>query len=164
MCDLPAIRKVCGFTNFNACSKCLKEFPTERFGAKADYSGFDCAKWIPRDIVIQKSKALAFKHAYSASKQKEVQRSYGVKYSEFLNIPFFDIVENHVIDPMHNIFLGLAKHAFRDLDIISEGDLEIFQMKVDSMKPPPKLGRIPRKINSGFMAVTADEWKHWILM
>ena len=43
-CDLPATRKACGFSNFNAlygCSKCLKQFPTDTFGKKPDYSGYD---------------------------------------------------------------------------------------------------------------------------
>ena len=50
MCDLPATRKVCGFSSFNAvkgCSKCLKDFLTPTFGEKPDYSGFDCECWIP---------------------------------------------------------------------------------------------------------------------
>ena len=32
------------------------------------------------------------------------------------------------------------------------------------MTPPPKVGRIPRKIQSGFAAFTADEWKNWIVL
>ena len=43
-CDIPAARKVCGFLGHNAllgCSKCLKQFPTESFGQKPDFSGFD---------------------------------------------------------------------------------------------------------------------------
>ena len=41
ICDLPATRKLFGFSNVNAlsaCSKCLKVFPTEQFGTKPDYS------------------------------------------------------------------------------------------------------------------------------
>ena len=50
MCDLPAARKVCGYTNFNGkkgCSKCMKEFPST--GDKIDYSGFDCDTWTSRN-------------------------------------------------------------------------------------------------------------------
>ena len=34
------------------------------------------------------------------------------------------------------------------------------------MMPPPKIGRIPRKIGSqnGFSTITADEWKNWIIL
>ena len=52
-CDLPATRKVCGFSNFNGlygCSKCMKKFVTATFGAKPLYGGFDCDNWIARDM------------------------------------------------------------------------------------------------------------------
>jgi len=68
---------------------------------------------------------------------------------------------------MHNIFLGIAKHAlktWKDLHVIDEKHYAVIQEKVDSMNPPFKLGRIPRKIGSGFASFTADEWKYWILM
>lgn len=50
-CDLPATRKVCGFSSFSAtlgCSKCKKRFPTEVFGDKPDYSGYDVDNWEKR--------------------------------------------------------------------------------------------------------------------
>ena len=45
--------------------------------------------------------------------QLRSKRVAGVKYSELLRIPYFNIVHLHVIDPMHNIFLGLAKHTIK---------------------------------------------------
>ena len=52
-CDIPATRKVCGFSSFNAtygCFKCMKRFLTPRFGNRTLYGGFNCDNWIPRDI------------------------------------------------------------------------------------------------------------------
>ena len=47
MCDLPASRKVCGFTNgLKGCSKFFKEFMTVENSDKLDYSGYDCDSWI----------------------------------------------------------------------------------------------------------------------
>ena len=43
-CDIPATRKIGGFMGHAAekgCSRCLKSFPTEKFGDKKDYSCFD---------------------------------------------------------------------------------------------------------------------------
>ncbi len=31
-----------------ACNKCTKVFPTEKFGDKPDFSGYDCERWCPR--------------------------------------------------------------------------------------------------------------------
>ena len=45
-CDIPATRKVCGFTGCSSthgCSTCFKIFSCSAFGEKLDYSGFDLA-------------------------------------------------------------------------------------------------------------------------
>ena len=51
-------------------------------------------------------------------------------------IPYFDIVRYHVVDPMHNIFLGIAKHTlktWKDLHIIDDKkDYAVIQEKVES--------------------------------
>ena len=76
MCDLPACRKVCGFSNFNGlkgCSKCLKEFPVTHFGQKTDYSGFDCNNWINRDLVQHYTKAREHKNARTQKERTEIQ-------------------------------------------------------------------------------------------
>ena len=47
-CDIPASRKVSGFTGHSAyhgCSWCLVVFPTETFGDKPDYFNFDRKTW-----------------------------------------------------------------------------------------------------------------------
>ena len=73
----------------------------------------------------------------------------------------------HVVDPMHNLFLGIAKHTteiWKTLSILRLSDFAQLQSKVDTMVPPPEIGRIPRKIGSGFSSITADEWKNWSLV
>ena len=45
-CDLPAVRKVCGFLSCNAafgCSKCMKRFPGSV--GNMNFSGFDRSNW-----------------------------------------------------------------------------------------------------------------------
>jgi len=37
----------------------------------------------------------------------------GVRYSVLLDLPYFDPVTFTVIDPMHNLYLGTAKHVFK---------------------------------------------------
>ena len=158
-CDLPATRKACGFYSFSSrhgCSKCLKQFVTTSFGTKPDYSGYDTSVWHPRKLETHIAKAFAAKEAQTASAQLQIEQSYGVRYSVLLNLPYFDVIRYHVVDPMHALFLGIK--VWKDLDIIT------LQEKVDNMTPPPKVGRIPRKIQSGFSAFTADEWKNWIVL
>ena len=59
------------------------------------------------------------------------------------------VIRHHIVDPMHALFLGNAKHTvkvWRDLDVITLDHLSIIQEKIDNMTPPPKVGRIPRKV------------------
>ena len=72
-----------------------------------------------------------------------------------------------IIDPMHNLFLGSAKHFVKSIligkQILSDAQFDILQHRVDSITAPPDIGRIPQKIRSGFASFTADQWKNWVL-
>ena len=76
---------------------------TPSFGTKPLYSGFDCDRWGARDIDIHKHKAMEHKAASTNEKQKQILQTCGIKYSEMILIPNFNIMCCHVIDPMHYI-------------------------------------------------------------
>ena len=167
--DLPATRKICGFLSHSAklgCSKCMKEFPGDAFGDKLDYSGYDCSTWTARELEAHRTNAELVRDASSASAQETLARQYGVRYSKLLLLEYFDIIRCHTVDPMHSIFLGIAKHTikvWKELNIIKKEHFGTLQDRVDAICPPPNIGRIPRKISSRFASFTADEWKQWIL-
>lgn len=146
VCDLPATRKVCGFLGQNAtkgCSKCLHEFKTVSFGSKADFSGYDCDDWEPRDLNLHHKKSIDAKNAFTASEREQIEKSNGARYTELSRLPYLNIIRHHVIDPMHNLFLGLAKHVtntWKDLQILKPVHFVELQGKVDSVVPPPKIG------------------------
>ena len=105
--------------------------------------------------------------ATSPTAKESLEKQYGLRYSILLTLPYFDIVRYHTIDPMHNIFLGIAKKTvklWKKTKILKDSEFKVIQGKVDSMNPTPSIGQIPRKISSGFSSFTADEWKHWILI
>ena len=98
-CNLPATRKVCGFYNFNAlkgCSKCLKSFPTASFGSN-----------IFQVITVMNGQYEICQYIYRRLQKQGMPELP-------LNV-VFDIVRYHmhVVDPMHNLFLGLAKHTIQ---------------------------------------------------
>ena len=114
--DLPATRKVCGFPYFNAtlgCSKCLKVFPCEKFGDPPDYSGYDRQNWKPRNKEDHKTAVSKVKSSKTITELTKNQKELGVHYSELTRLDYFDITRCHVIDPMHNIYLGTAKHMMK---------------------------------------------------
>ena len=70
-----------------------------------------------------------------------------------------------VIDPMHNLFLDTAKHMLKvwnQSDLVIRSDFVSFQKPVDSIVVPSYVGRIPRKIETGFSGFTADQFKNWV--
>ena len=113
--DLPAIRKLCGFKGYSAhrgCSKCFKYFPGS-FKEKTDYSGFDRDTWPQRQISSHRRRAEMVRKASTQKKKEKLATKYGVYYSCLLQLEYFDAVKFTAIDPMHNLFLGTAKHVFK---------------------------------------------------
>ena len=165
-CDIPASRKVCGFLGHSAnlgCSKCLKRFPGG-VGSK-DYYGFDRTIWPERNVDDHRKNVEAIKECTTVTKQCELESKYGCRYSAILDLPYFDPVRIMIIDPMHNLFLGTAKHILKDVwlerNLITKSDLSSIQESINSMHVPRYVGRIPYKIASSFAGFTADQFKSW---
>ena len=169
-CDIPAARKVCGFCGHRAlhgCSRCMKSFPTDQFGEKPDYRGFVRAEWETR--TLEKHKELAYKHmsAKTLAEQKSIERESGCRYSVLLNLPYFNPIRMCIVDPMHNLLLGTAKHmlsVWTDVGLLSPVHFKEIQTKVDSFVTPQDIGRIPSKIASGFSGFKADQWRNWTII
>ena len=165
-CDIPASRKVLGFLGHSAtlgCSKCLKKYPGS-VGNK-DYSGFDISKWPPRHNIQHRNDVRKINACKSETKQKELELSLGCRYSVLLDLPYFDPIRMAVIDPMHNLYLGTAKHILKrvwhERNMINKKDYASLQECVDAVCVPSNLGRIPSKILSSFNGLTADQLKNW---
>lgn len=52
------------------------------------------------------------KNAATATERKEIVKETGARYSELHRLPYYDPIRMHTIDPMHNLYLGTAKHVF----------------------------------------------------
>ena len=158
-CDIPACRKVVGFLGHSAtldCSNCLKKFPGS-VGCK-DYSDFDMSKWPPRTNEQHRKDVKAINACKTKSKKSDLESSLG---SVLLDLPYFDPVRMAIIDPMHNLYLGTAKHivkkVWHERGMIDKKDYGSLQECVDSVCSPPSLGRLPLKILSSFSGLTADQ-------
>lgn len=162
-CDLPATRKSCGFTSYSSlhgCSKCMKEFPGTVFTEKSDYSGYDRETWSCRKIEDHRRIATLHRLASTKTKRTEIEKKIWCS-----NLQYFDIVEYHVVDPMHNLLLGTAKYLmtlWKESKLLSKQQFENIQAEVDDICVPAEIGRIPHKIASNFSGFTADQWKNWV--
>lgn len=169
-CDIPAARKVCGFVGHNArlaCSKCLKVFETEVFGDKPDFSGFDKSLWVQRHNSAHRQYAFEHKSCNTLTDQKRIERDHGCRYSVLLELSYFDPIRMCIIDPMHNLLLGSAKHVlsvWTELNLVTSNHLKTIQDHVDCFVTPSDTGRIPGKIASGFSGFTAEQYRNWTLI
>ena len=167
--DLPAVRKLCGFKGHSAhrgCSKCFKYFPGS-FKEKTDYSGFDRDMWPPRHNSSHRMHAEMVRKASTRSKHEALATKYGVYYSCLLQLEYFDAVRFTAIDPMHNLFLGTAKHQFKlwvKNNFLMKKDLKILEERIHSFDVGTGIGRLPHRIASNYGGYTTSQWKNWTLI
>lgn len=169
-CDIPAARKVCGFTGHGSnkgCSKCKKHFPGS-VATKIDFSGF--TPWPLRSNHEHRQQAQEILNQTSAGDCSDLEQKYGSRYSELMQLPYFDCVRFHIIDPMHNLFTGTAKHVMKnvwlnsDKPLLEKKDLLQVQEKLDKVKVPASVGRLPKKIRNSYGGFTADQWKSFTVL
>ena len=157
---------MCGFLGHSAglgCSKCLKRFPGQ-VGQK-DYSGFDRSQWPPRTLDEHRANISKIRHCTTKTSCNDLESKLGCRYSALLDLPYFDPIRMTIIDPMHNLYLGTAKHILKNVwvekKLITDRSASLLQDRVDSVKIPHYVGRIPHKITSAFSGFTADQFKNW---
>lgn len=167
-CDIPAARKVCGFMGHNAnrgCSRCLKFFPGGF--EKKDFSGFARDTWPTRKLADHKITCNNLKKCKSLNERTSMESRTGIKYSILTELPYFDPIRFTIVDPMHNLFLGTAKHMMKiwtENGLITKDQMKVVQTRVDSIRVPSGIGRVPKKISSSFAGFTAEQWKNWVML
>lgn len=80
-----------------------------------DYSGFDRDSWILRTGTRHRQDALKLQSFTTKAEQVRLESALGCRYSELVKLPYFDAPKMLVVDPMHNLFLGTAKHFLKSV-------------------------------------------------
>ena len=79
-----------------------------------------------------------------------LQTQTGVKYFVLIELSYFDAIRFTIVDPMHNLFLGTAKHTMKNLwlenSVLSKAQMKTLQTHNDTIRTPRGIGRIPNKI------------------
>lgn len=69
--------------------------------------------WQCRTHTQHYQNCIASKNAKTTTERARIEKENGARYTELLRLSYFDIIRFHVVDPMHNLFLGLAKHTVK---------------------------------------------------
>ena len=140
----------------------LLEFPTERFGDKPDYSNFNRTEWNKRSNQQHREDVAKYRLCNTQSQVKDLERENGVRYSVLVDLPYSDAPLMCIIDSMHNLLLGTAKHmiaVWKKIGLLEDRHFPIMQQTVDGFIAPNGSGRQPTlKISSGFAGSTAEQW------
>ncbi|XP_035665651.1 uncharacterized protein LOC118408900 [Branchiostoma floridae] len=166
-CDIPAARKVAGFYGHMAtkgCSKCLKSF-TRDCNNRVDYSGFE-EEFPLRSHQDHCRYAKRAKRAKNRAARERIEKEYGARYSSLHDLQYFNVINMHIVDVMHNLLEGTAKRVmqvWRDTGVLSKEQFCTLQARVDEMTVPSNIdSSIPAKIESSFEGFTAAQWKSWV--
>ena len=82
-----------GFLGHSArlgCNKCVKEFPTESFGKKPDFSGYERTEWEVRTKDKHKQVCSRLLQCNSKSQLESLETESGIRYSIMIDLPLFD--------------------------------------------------------------------------
>ena len=93
------------------CSKCRKEFKYDNASERILFSEFDACPLRTEEEHRQQAYR-AMKENTQAARDR-IERKYGSRFSSFMKLPYFDCVRFHIVDPMHNLFLGTAKYMVK---------------------------------------------------
>ena len=119
-CDIPAARKVCGFLGHMAklgCSKCTKEFHINLETGHACFGCFNDGEDespLRNESDHREQADLASMQTTQAAKDR-IESQYGSRFTALMLLEYFDCVRFHIVDPMHNLFLGTAKHIMKNI-------------------------------------------------
>jgi hypothetical protein len=173
--DIPATRKLFGHGSAAMkCNRCEKRGTYSREYKKTHYGGMqDYNKWVtrPANPLLHRQYAHEWLRCFSKASREAHFKEHGVRWSELLRLPYMDPIRFAVVDPMHCLFLGVAKWIIKSIFInqnkLNMEQLHIAQNRMDHVDLPPDIGRIPPKIaigNDGFSNLTADQWKTFIMI
>ncbi len=172
-CDIPAAKKVCGFTAFNSfvpCHKCADKFPAQRGNpVRRCFSNVDCSSWTPRNKETNFQQAKLWKNAQTTTERKKIEQEYGVRWSELHRLQYFDIVRCTIIDGLHNLYLGTAKFMMdywkTTNNFITSKDLfEMGTVEAKKIVVPPQYTTLGSKIAANFSGLKGDEYRSWTIV
>jgi len=96
------------------------------------------------------------------------QEGTGTRLPLFCFTGFIVLPSNRMllIDGMHNLYLGTAKHFARDIwmrkNYLDPDKLTKIEERLKNSIVPAGLGRLPSSISLG-QFLTADQWKNWTI-
>ena len=154
------------------CSKCHKElthYPTDEKKKdghakwRYDCSGNDYESWVPRTAAEVKHLGEEYLKCKN-NNQREIFVKQFVRYSVLSKLPYFDAVTMTVIDPLHNLYLGVTKFlidSWKTNGILTTANMKLLEQRINSLSVSKRYGRMRSKLGS--MSGLAKRYKSLLL-
>ena len=159
--DLPAVRKLLASVSFrtkHGCSKCWGEIESSNVGALRTHAEVHQAASHYRDNVASKVDDLD--HA----------REFLARWCVLYQLDYFDHIRGHVVDPMHNLFLGVVlTHITRLMtEVLAEEDKKVLDARLEAMSQgglssSKFLGRLPTNLTTYYRSMRAEQLLNFAL-
>ncbi|RXW14351.1 hypothetical protein EST38_g11510 [Candolleomyces aberdarensis] len=159
-CDKPAAHKLGGFGSHSHtffCTRCWI-----RQSEKADPRSFLKDGFRPRHDHEHRMHGEAYANLTTTKAREDFTKLNAARWSEFARLPYFDMVRSIIIDPMHNLLLGLVKTHFYHIWVqgkILRPTKELRMLHGILADMPSYLGRLPSLVGiPAGGSLTADQW------
>jgi hypothetical protein len=106
-----------------------------------------------------------YEQNWIASRNRDAEsKKNGVRTSSFSNLVSFDIVRQHAVDPMHNLFLGTASYLYNFWDSKGYFNDKYKRTLHQFLKySGSQFNYFPVGFVEYWSQATADQWRHWVL-
>ncbi|KAL1940756.1 hypothetical protein VTO73DRAFT_7797 [Trametes versicolor] len=160
VCDKPAAHKMGGFGSHSHTFFCTQDWITQ--SDKATSAAFE-----ERARTDAQHRQLGARYAAltTQNSRDKFVREHATRYTELSRLPYFNIIEQVVVDPMHNLFLGLVKthfyHIWVQMGILREKhELRVLHDMLRDFSVPAAAGKLPKDIGTpAGGSLTADQWR-----
>ena len=65
----------------------------------------------PRTHALHVWYGLKHKNARTEDERKQIESEHGARFSSLFRLPYYNAISSCIIDPMHCLFLGIAKKS-----------------------------------------------------
>jgi len=153
------MRKLHGFISYNAlygCSKCWR-------GPGSVYPAA-CRTHAQAEKAARHYKV----HVNSAFRDREFTKVHFARWCPLYELSYFDVIRCHVVDPMHNLFLGIVLRHLGLLftQVLTDGQKKELDRRVAMMNegfPSRFLGRLPTNLTQFYNSMRAEQLLNFLL-
>ncbi|KAJ7852606.1 hypothetical protein B0H13DRAFT_2359401 [Mycena leptocephala] len=162
VCDKPAAHKIGGFGSHSHTCFCTMCWITLQ--DKKTPASFDANAFHRRTNEEQRRLGEEYRKLTNKTQRAKFVKLHATRYTQLSRLPYFNLVEQIVIDPMHNLLMGLTKTHFHTIwvqgNILCEKhELRVFHEMLANFSLPGVCGKLPKELGlTSGGSLTADQW------